>query len=58
MKENVMLTIASDCITATNDGLPEKADSTTLTRFSPWAIGICVRTVFPCGSVHRRISFA
>jgi integrase-like protein len=39
-------------------GCLKKPDSTTLTHFSPWAIGICVRTVLPCGSVHRRISFA
>jgi hypothetical protein len=46
-----------DCIIATNDGLPEKPDSTTLRAFSPWAIGICVRAVLPCRCVHRRISF-
>ena len=39
-------------------GCLKKPGSTTLTRFSPWAVGICVRTVLPCESVHRRISFA
>jgi len=48
---------SADCTTATNDGLPEKARFHHATRFLPWAIGICVRTVLPCRRVHRRISF-
>jgi transposase InsO family protein len=34
-------------------GCLKKPDSTTLRAFSPWAIGICVRTLLPCRRVHR-----
>ena len=47
-----------DCITATNDGLPEKARFHHAYALLNWGIGSCVRTVIPYASVHRRISFA
>jgi hypothetical protein len=46
------------CITATNDGLPEKPESTRLRAASPRGFEISVRTVLTCTRVHRRISFA
>ena len=46
------------CITATNDGLPEKRESTRLRAASPQGSEISVRTVLTCTRVHRRISFA
>src|SRR5580693_9889078 len=46
-----------DCTTATNDGLPEKPESTRLYSASPWGSEISVRTVLP-SAVPRRISFA
>src|SRR4029077_12024373 len=46
------------CITATNDGLPEKPESTRLRAASPRSFEISVRTVLTCTRVHRRISFA
>src|SRR6516162_11815396 len=46
------------CITATNDGLPEKPESTRLRAASPRSFEIDVRTVLSCASVHRRISLA
>jgi hypothetical protein len=47
-----------DCTTATNDGLPERPESTRLCAASPWGSEISVRTVLPCRPVPRRISFA
>jgi hypothetical protein len=47
-----------DCITATNDGLPEKARFHHAYALLNWGIGSCVRTVLPYASVHRRIWFA
>jgi len=46
------------CITATNDGLPEKPHSTRLCAAPSWGFEISVRTVLPCTPVPRRISFA
>jgi hypothetical protein len=46
------------CITATNDELPEKPESTRLRAASPWGSEISVRPVLPCTPVPRRISFA
>ena len=46
------------CITATNDGLPEKPESTRLRAASLRGFEISVRTVLTCTRVHRRISFA
>jgi hypothetical protein len=46
------------CITATNDGLPEKPESTRLRAASPRGFEISFRTVLTCTRVHRRISFA
>jgi NADH:flavin oxidoreductase / NADH oxidase family len=45
-----------DCITATNDGLREKARTHHATGFLSLAIEICVRTVLPCPPVHRQSS--
>jgi hypothetical protein len=47
-----------DCITATNDGLPEKPESVRLRAASPQGSEISVRTVLPCVPGPRRISFA
>ena len=41
------------CITATNDGLPEKPESTRLRAASPRGFEISVRTVLTCTRVHR-----
>jgi hypothetical protein len=46
------------CITATNDGLPDKPESTRLRAVSPRGFEIRVRTVLTCTRVNRRISFA
>src|SRR6516164_5369298 len=46
------------CITATNDGLPAKPESTRLRAASPRGFEVGVRTVLTCTRVHRRISFA
>jgi Integrase core domain len=54
----VALPQSVDCTTATNDGLPEKPESTRLRAASPWGSEISVRTVLPYASGPRRISFA
>ena len=46
-----------DCITATNDGLPEKPQSTRLRAASPGALKSVSGTVLPC-TLLRRTSFA
>src|SRR5215471_4677496 len=46
------------CITATNNGRPEKRESTRLRAASPQGSEISVRTVLTCTRVHCRISFA
>jgi len=46
------------CITATNDGLPDKRESTRLRAASPRVLKSVSGTVLTCTRVHRRISFA